>query len=84
MFIYMHILSEIPDVKTQTIVYKQVSKNHVVPFGTPLVSRWYPDGIPVVPGWFRLVSRRYPFGYRSAAFCEGRSCFNKPGYGYVI
>ena len=53
----MHILNEIRGAKLQVIVHKQVRENYVVPFGIPLVSRLYPNGIPVVPGWFLLVSR---------------------------
>jgi len=42
----------------QVFVNKQVSENHVVPFGIPMVPRWYPGGSRVVPFVLLLV----PFG----------------------
>jgi len=57
----MFILNEIRGVKLQALVVKRVRQKGVVPFGIPLVSRWYPGSIPVIPQWFRLVPRWYPF-----------------------
>jgi len=59
-FIYIHILNEMRGVQLQVFVCEQVRKNHVVPFGIPLVSFRYPGGSQVVPFWFRLVSQWYP------------------------
>jgi len=48
----MFILNEIRGVELQVIANEQVSGKHVVPFG-----------IPMVPFWFRLVTRWYPVGF---------------------